>query len=80
MFAFRDHTLDIGQCQPGVCEFGACLPHKRMARRRSYAAALAASVWVAVYQVQLSALESVSGCFAELVRSELPQHLQRVCP
>ena len=37
----------------------------------------AASVWVAAYQVQLSALESVTGAFAELVRRELPERLRR---
>jgi hypothetical protein len=45
--------------------------------REEWETAWAASVWVAAYQVQLSALESVTGAFAELVRRELPQRLQR---
>jgi Phosphotransferase enzyme family len=45
--------------------------------REKWETAWAASVWVAAYQVQLSALESVTGAFAELGRRELPQRLQR---
>lgn len=37
----------------------------------------AASVFVATYQAQLSATESVTGAFAELVRHDLPARLRR---
>ena len=46
-------------------------------KREEWETAWAASAWVAAYQAQLSALESVTGAFAELVRGELPQPLQR---
>jgi Phosphotransferase enzyme family len=45
--------------------------------REEWETAWAASVWVAAYQVQLSALEAVTGAFSDLVRHELPERLLR---
>ena len=39
--------------------------------------AWSASIWVACYQAQLSALEAVTGAFADLVRRDLPERLRR---
>jgi hypothetical protein len=38
--------------------------------------AWSASIWVACYQAQLSAVEAVTGAFADLVRRDLPERLR----
>jgi hypothetical protein len=44
--------------------------------RDEWQVAWSASIFVACYQVQLSALESVTGAFAELVKRDLPERMR----
>ena len=83
-YMFAATTFDIEGSAPAadVSQSEGFLVAYARARGRAWSrddweTAWAASGWVAAYQVQLSALESVTGAFAELVRRELPQRLQR---
>jgi hypothetical protein len=68
-------AADVGQSERFLDAYARA--HGRGKSREEWQSAWAASVWVAAYQVQLAALESVTGAFAELVRRDLPQRLQR---